>query len=123
MSNADLSIRQPALSTPAVPLLDRIVGPMARRQMVEALSHWQVGQLTVHMPDGEVLHGGAHEATPQVTLWIDSDAFFTKFALRGDVGAGGAYMDGDWRTDDLAGIDGLVLRNQSGLPLESTLTQ
>jgi cyclopropane-fatty-acyl-phospholipid synthase len=123
MSHADLSIRQPALSAPAVPLLDRIVGPMARRQMVEALSHWQVGQLTVHMPDGEVLHGGAHDATPHVTIWIERDAFFSKFALRGDMGAGEAYMDGDWRTDDLAAFVGLVLRNQSVLPLESSLTQ
>jgi len=123
MSEVDLSIRQPALPATTLPLLDRLIGPVARRQMVEALRHWQVGRLTVHMPDGEVLHGGAAEATPHVTLWIDSDAFFTKFALRGDMGAGEAYMDGDWRTDDLAGFVGLVLRNQSALPLESTLTQ
>jgi len=122
MSNADLSIRQPALSASTVPLLDRVIGPMARRQMVGALAHWQVGRLTVHMPDGEVLHGGAPDAAPHVTIWIDREAFFTKFALRGDMGAGEAYMDGDWRTDDLAAFVGLVLRNQSVLPLESRLT-
>ena len=123
MSNADLSIRQPALSAPTVPLLDRVIGPMARRQMVAALGQWQVGRLTVHMPDGEVLHGGAPDAAPHVTLWIDREAFFTKFALRGDMGAGEAYMDGDWRADDLAAFVGLVLRNQSVLSLESRLTE
>lgn len=123
MSEVDLSIRQPALPATPLPLLDRLIGPVARRQMVEALPHWQVGRLTVHMPDGAVLHGGAADAEPHVTVWIDRDAFFTKFALRGDMGAGEAYMDGDWRTDDLATFVGLMLRNQSVLPLESTLTQ
>ena len=56
-------------------------------------------------------------------MWITRDAFFRKFALRGDLGAGESYMDGDWRTDDLCRFVELILRNQAYLPLDSWLSR
>src|SRR5690606_5250150 len=38
-------------------------------------------------------------------------------------GAGDAYIDGDWRTDDLVQVIALALRNQDALPLESPATR
>lgn len=103
--------------------VDRVVAPMARRRLVDALAGWQAGRLTVHLPDGTELVAGRADAEPHATLWIERDAFFRKFALGGDLGAGESYMDGDWRTDDLARFVELVLRNQSHLPLASPLSR
>lgn len=103
--------------------VDRTVAPMARRRLMGALDGWQEGRLTVHLPDGTELVAGRAGAEPHATLWIDRDAFFRKFALGGDLGAGEAYMDGDWRTDDLARFVELVLRNQRHVPLDSPLTR
>jgi cyclopropane-fatty-acyl-phospholipid synthase len=115
----------PALAAARHPLewLDRVIVPMARRRLVNALAGWQVGRLTVHLPDGTELLAGGGDAEPHATLWIDRDAFFRKFALLGDLGAGESYMDGDWRTDDLARFVELVLRNQAHVPLDSPFSR
>ncbi|MDP1569918.1 MAG: cyclopropane-fatty-acyl-phospholipid synthase family protein [Vicinamibacterales bacterium] len=103
--------------------VDRLVAPMARRRLMDALAGWQAGRVTVHLPDGTEIVAGRADAEPHATLWIERDAFFRKFALGGDLGAGESYMDGDWRTDDLARFVELVLRNQSHLPLASPLSR
>ncbi|MGE0041999.1 MAG: class I SAM-dependent methyltransferase [Vicinamibacterales bacterium] len=104
-------------------LVDRLFGTIVRRRLADALAAWQVGRLTVHLPDGQRLSGGAPGAEPHATLWVAREAFFRKFALGGDLGAGESYMDGDWRTDDLARFVELVLRNQAALPLDSPLSR
>jgi cyclopropane-fatty-acyl-phospholipid synthase len=103
--------------------LDRLVAGPARARLLAALEGWQVGRLTVHLPDGSMAVAGAAHAEPHATLWIERDAFFRKFALRGDLGAGESYMDGDWRTDDLSRFVELVLRNQAHLPLDSLVSR
>lgn len=123
MEQAGLDIRAAAAAPSAGRVLDRIVAPLVRRQLLAALERWQIGRLSVHFPDGASVTAGADGAEPHAVLWIERDAFFTKFALRGDLGAGESYMDGDWRTDDLARFIELVLRNQAHLPLESPLTR
>lgn len=104
-------------------LFDRTIVPLARRRLLEALPQIQVGRLTVHLPDGSVVAAGVADADLQATLWITRDAFFRKFALGGDLGAGESYMDGDWRTDDLSRFTELILRNQACLPLDSWLSR
>jgi cyclopropane-fatty-acyl-phospholipid synthase len=123
MERAGLDIGTAAPEAPARSVVDRLVAPIARRALVGALADWRVGRLTVHMPDGTMMAAGADGAEPHAVLWIERDAFFTKFALQGDLGAGESYMDGDWRTDDLARFVELVLRNQAYLPLESPLSR
>jgi cyclopropane-fatty-acyl-phospholipid synthase len=121
MEQAGIEIRSAAPEVAAPGVLDRIVAPLARRRLLAALAHWRVGRLTVHLPDGTMATAGATGAEPHAVLWIERDAFFTKFALHGDLGAGEAYMDGDWRTDDLARFVELVLRNQAYVPMGSPL--
>ena len=70
-----------------------------------------------------MVRAGAEGAEPHSVLRIEREAFFTKFAMHGDMGAGEAYMDGDWRTDDLARFVELVLRNQAHLPLDSSFSR
>ena len=102
---------------------DSLVGRLARPAIVAALHRWRVGRLTVHLPDGSRVEAGDAGAEPAATLWIHSDAFFRDFALRGDLGAGESYMNGDWRTDDLSTFVELVLRNQESVGLDSWLTR
>jgi cyclopropane-fatty-acyl-phospholipid synthase len=94
-----------------------------RPRVLEALERWEVGRLTLHLPGGEVRSFGRADALPHSTVWIESDAFFSKFVLRGDMGAGESYMDGDWRADDLARFVGLILRNRRHLPLDTAVTK
>ena len=123
MERARIDVDGTSARADAPGALDRLIGSLARRQLVAALRRWRIGRLSVHLPDGTSLSAGADGAEPHAVLWIDREAFFTKFALRGDLGAGEAYMDGDWRTDDLARFIELVLQNQACLPLESTLSR
>jgi cyclopropane-fatty-acyl-phospholipid synthase len=123
MEQAGIEIGSAAAGAASPGVLDRIVAPPARRRLLAALDHWRVGRLTVHLPDGTMTTAGEAGAEPHAVLWIERDAFFTKFALHGDLGAGEAYMDGDWRTDDLARFVELVLRNQPHLPVASPLAR
>jgi len=123
MEQAGLEVRTASPDRTARGVMDRLVAPLARRALVGALAGWRVGRLTVHLPDGTLQVAGPEGAEPHAVLWIERDAFFTKFALRGDLGAGESYMDGDWRTDDLARFCELVLRNQAYLPLESFVSR
>jgi cyclopropane-fatty-acyl-phospholipid synthase len=129
MTSSRDHVTMPALSAPppaterSFSWLDRLVVPLALRSLREALGGWRVGRLTVHLPDGTQLLAGDPDAEPHATLWIDRQAFFRKFALGGDLGAGESYVDGDWRADDLARLVELVLRNQATLPLASPLSR
>ena len=123
MEEARLDVRAASPEAAARSTMDRLVAPLARRALVGALADWRIGRLTVYMPDGSMVAAGAEGAEPHSVLWIERDAFFTRFALQGDLGAGESYMDGDWRTDDLARFCELVLRNQAFLPLSSPLSR
>ncbi len=57
--------------------------------------------LRVVLPDGAEAGGGEAEA-PVMT--IERNAFFHRLAAGGKIGFGEAYMAGDWRADDLAGV-------------------
>src|SRR5262245_27436161 len=99
---------------------DRLLAPVIERRFLAALERWQVGRLTVHLPGGRVVHFG-QDPLPDVTLWIAREAFFRKLALGGDIGAGEAFIDGDWRTDDLVTLIDLLLRNRAYLAIPSRL--
>ena len=107
----------------AASVADRMMAPVARRRLLASLAALQVGRLTVHLPDTSIVEAGDPDSDLHATMWITRDAFFRKFALGGDLGAGESYMDGDWRTDDLCRFVELILRNQAYLPLDSWLSR
>ncbi len=102
---------------------DRRVGAIARRRVLDGLSTWREGRLTVTMPDGASVVLGAPGAEPHASVWIDNDRFFRRVLMHGDMGAGDAYIDGDWRADDLALVVDLAFRNQQHASLESALSR
>ena len=103
--------------------LDELVARVALPRLLTHLEAWRVGRLTVHLPDGATYTFGQADADPSVHLRVHSPALFRKFALSGDLGAGEAYMDGDWSADDLPRLLELVLRNGDALALESPLSK
>lgn len=103
--------------------IDRLFARLAGPRVLAALEGWSVGRLTVHLPDGGARTFGPPGGTPHTSIRIDRDAFFRRFALQGDLGAGESYMDGDWTADDLPLFTRLVLLNRRHLPLETALTK
>ncbi len=61
-----------------------------------------------------VTHWG-DAAQPAITLTVIDPRFYSAVAFGGSVGAGEAYGDGVWETDDLTGLIRLLLRNRDVL--------
>jgi len=102
---------------------DTLFSRLSRPGVLLALEKWAVGRLTVRLPDGSARTFGAPGALPHAAIRIHRDAFFRRFLLQGDLGAGESYMDGDWSCEDLPLFVKLVLLNRGHLPLETPLTK
>jgi cyclopropane-fatty-acyl-phospholipid synthase len=102
---------------------DTWFGRIARPGFLAALEKWSVGRLTVRFPDGTSRTFGAPGAEPHAAIRVHRDAFFRRFVLQGDLGAGESYMDGDWSSEDLPLFVKLVLLNRRHLPLDTLLTK
>lgn len=100
-----------------------VIARLAKRSALAALPLLRSGRLTVHLPDGSVHGAGDPEASRHATIWIEDDAFFREFALRGDIGAGEAYMAGLWRADDLPAFLEIALLNEQAIPQTSWVTK
>jgi cyclopropane-fatty-acyl-phospholipid synthase len=101
----------------------RPLGWLARRTLERVAAAWTVGRLTIHLPDGKNLTAGSGAAEPHATMWIEDAALFRKYLWRGDLGAAESYMNGDWRTDDIARFLELAVRNAAAVPLDTGLTK
>lgn len=119
-ARADRSLS--ASPVPAADWIDRRLGALARTRVLEGLAGWREGRLTVTMPDGAAVVLGAPGAEPHASVWVDHDRFFRRVLLHGDLGVGDAYIDGDWRADDLALVIELAFRNQRHASLDSPAT-
>ena len=95
---------------------------IALRVLLASLAGWQHGRLSVFLPDGTVHAVGDRDATPHVTLWVHDARFLVDFVLRGDLGAGEAYMRGDWSTDDLPTFVELAVRNADAVGRDTWMT-
>lgn len=100
----------------------RWTGRLALRLLRAALSTWQHGSLTVHLPDGSIERLGPSGASPHVTMRVRHERFFSDFLLKGDLGAGESYMRGDWIVDDLPGFIELAVRNAGAVGRDNRLT-
>jgi cyclopropane-fatty-acyl-phospholipid synthase len=99
------------------------LGARLRPRVVRALEAWRAGRLTVVFPDHTSRTFGVPGALPHAELRVHREAFFARFVLQGDMGAGEAYMDGDWSSGDLPLFMKLALANRRHLPLDTWLTR
>lgn len=82
-----------------------------RGQLLARMRSLRHGQLVINDALGAVVLGEpTHEPTVHIT--IHDLAFYRTVAGNGSVGAGEAYMEGQWSCDDLVGLVRLLVRNR-----------
>jgi cyclopropane-fatty-acyl-phospholipid synthase len=91
-------------------VLDRAL----RSRLLAQMARLRHGRIVLRDALGTVELGEpAHVATDlQVRIEVDAPGFYRAVAANGSVGAGEAYMDAQWRCDDLVALVRLLVRNR-----------
>src|SRR4029077_591853 len=86
---------------------------LARRFMLAAAGRIRVGRLTIVLPDGRSMVVGDEDpaAEPRAEIHVHDEAGAWRMLVRGEIGAGEAYMDGLWSSPDLPALLRLAARN------------
>jgi cyclopropane-fatty-acyl-phospholipid synthase len=90
-----------------------LLGALARRLVLGRLEGLAHGHLVLR--EGADLLRFGNPAEPAVELRVHDAAFYAEIAFGGSVGAGEAYMLGQWSSPDLAGLLRLLLRNREAM--------
>ena len=78
-----------------------------KRTLLHGLQSLRHGSLSLTDAEGTVTFGQpvvAGDGSPIAHVIVNTPAFYRRVALGGTVGAGEAYMDGDWDCDDLVAL-------------------
>jgi cyclopropane-fatty-acyl-phospholipid synthase len=96
----------------SLPLQSRIF----RRLLLTHLAKLRHGVLRIEDELGSVRLGALTERCDiEVTLRVHDPAAYRRMALRGSIGAGESYMDGQWSCDDLTGLMRLLVVNRDAM--------
>lgn len=87
----------------------------ARRRILAALARMRSGAVVLHDNQGERVLGDPKGPLGAIPLEVLSPAFWTAIAFGGDVGAGEAFVAGQWRTTDLVALLRLLTRDRDVL--------
>jgi len=79
------------------------------------------GRLFVELPSGGSFERVGAAPGPEVSITVHRWRALTRFAVGGEVGFAGSYLDGDWSTPDLVRLFELALINEAVLPLETNI--
>jgi cyclopropane-fatty-acyl-phospholipid synthase len=84
--------------------------PAAARLILKMLRRLKHGALLLHRPDGgfEVFGDGSFPIALELKNWRLCGAVMRS----GDIGFAEAFIDGDWKTDNLSGLIELLIRNR-----------
>jgi cyclopropane-fatty-acyl-phospholipid synthase len=99
------------MTRPRLPALPTALERFLRDRLVSQLAPLRGGSLHLRDAAGDVMLGDP-TATLRVTVWVDDPAFYRAVAAQGSVGAGEAYIRGDWRCSDLVALVQLLVRNR-----------
>jgi cyclopropane-fatty-acyl-phospholipid synthase len=95
----------------------RRLDALAKRILLQRLSHLQHGSLTLIEKDSRVTLGAEKESNTleeiHVTLHIHDTKFYGEVVFGGSIGAGEAYMKGHFECSNLTDLIRLMVRNQS----------
>jgi cyclopropane-fatty-acyl-phospholipid synthase len=118
-----------ALAHPLLAPAPRLWAPLswlARGVVVDAVVRgargWRDERLDLRLPDGSTVRAGGGAGAGAAITVHDARAF-TRVALRGELGAGEAYVAGEWDADDLPRALRLFLRATAARGIESPLTR
>lgn len=84
---------------------------LARTTLFKLVAKIKHGQITVQDGDKTWVFGDSKELTTKVT--INTPAFYRKCFFGGSIGAGEAYIDKMWETDNLPNLVRILVRNMS----------
>ena len=87
--------------------------PAAARIILKLLSNLKHGALVLRTPDGARRHYG--DASVPVALELENWNLFTAAMRSGDIGFAESYINGDWSTNNLAGLIELLVRNRAAI--------
>jgi cyclopropane-fatty-acyl-phospholipid synthase len=74
------------------------------------------GFLNLTLPNGEQVSIGTGEGNITANIVLNSDEFYKRVILYGDIGFGEAYTDGLWDTDNITNVIKWVLLNIENAP-------
>ncbi|MEZ0241264.1 MAG: class I SAM-dependent methyltransferase [Chloroflexota bacterium] len=97
----------------------RSLATTAERLVLAAAGRIRVGRLTIVLPDGQIHVVGDPTSERRAEIRVHDPAVATRLLLRGETGAGEAYMDGLWSSPDLVGLIELAALNRSALALDA----
>ncbi|MDO3643860.1 cyclopropane-fatty-acyl-phospholipid synthase family protein [Mucilaginibacter sp. L3T2-6] len=80
------------------------------------LGKMQNGLLFLTLPDGRQVSIGNGEGHITASIVVNSDEFYKRIILFGDIGFGEAYVDGLWDTDNITNVIKWVLLNVDNAP-------
>jgi cyclopropane-fatty-acyl-phospholipid synthase len=89
--------------------------------LAQLRARWTAGRLDLVLPTGERVRLGP-PGPADAAAHIHDDRVFLRLLLRGEMGAGEAFVAGEWSSDDLVGVLRLALRATGARGVESPLT-
>ena len=102
---------------PALGVASRTLESAAERILLRAASRIRSGCLTVVLPDGRRRVFGDPASARRAEIRVLDAAAAGRLLLHGEMGAGEAYMDGQWTSPDLEALIELAAVNRSELAM------
>jgi cyclopropane-fatty-acyl-phospholipid synthase len=84
--------------------------------VLKLMSKMDKGRLYLTLPDGEQITIGNGEGNISASIIVNSDEFYKRIILFGDIGFGEAYVDGLWDSDNITNVINWVLLNIENAP-------
>jgi len=84
--------------------------------VLKYLSKMDKGRLYLGLPGGEQITIGTGEGNIAASISVNSNEFYKRIILFGDIGFGEAYVDGLWDTDNITNVIKWVLLNLENAP-------
>lgn len=84
--------------------------------VVDFLSKMDKGTLYLTLHDGETIVMGNGQENLSASITVNSEEFYKRCILFGDIGFGEAYVDGLWDTDNITSVIKWVLLNIENAP-------
>ncbi len=89
-----------------------LLDSLLQKKVLATMAKLEHGHLRL-VHNGSTQQLGDSNSPAFAELQVIDEAFFSKIALGGSIGAGESYMDGDWRSDDLVALMRLLIRNRN----------
>ena len=99
-----------------LPVRQSFIDRLARRLVLARLEHLQAGQIVINDNETHTTYGKPTDEFPlSVQLDVKHPGFYSDIAFGGAIGAGEAYINGHWATDELSELLRILLRNRDVL--------